>query len=79
MVLVQHGGRICQTEWHFEGFQQLRVCKVVAICVMGISGKYNGSGLMCSSAGRQDGVTGQTEWHFEEFGWFACYVCGYGL
>jgi len=28
-----------EREWHFEGFQQLRVCKVVAMCVMGISGK----------------------------------------
>jgi len=29
----------------FQGFQQLRVCKVVAICVMGISGKSGR--LMC--------------------------------
>jgi len=36
---VQQVGQRSQTEWHFVGFQQLRVCKVVAICVTGISGK----------------------------------------
>jgi len=45
------------------------------MCIMGISGKYNGSGLMCSSAGRQDGVTGRTEWHF---GYMCLCICGNG-
>jgi len=37
------------------------------MCIIGISGKYNGSGLMCSSAGRQDGVTGRSRVAFQGF------------
>jgi len=57
------------------GSSRVAFCWVSAVmCVTGISGKYNGSGLMCSSAGQQDGVTGQKEWH-----WFEVFVYVAGL